>query len=200
MCWKVQQWQVSSTKNEFNLSTTKNYTILCCKLFTQYETDDVCWICSLVVSMQDGGALWFVDLTAADPFYLLPVITRYHPLGPETFHYFYCETNLDCFWTNKMMIWHYSQTWSNDHLRIATTRSLQHHFVVPFGTFIIIMTSEQRPRVNNGHYFWVPRVIVVLRFDCTQKISSESNIAQTTFQWDLWKLGSQKEGKFSYQL
>lgn len=28
-----------------------------------------------VVSMQDDGALWFVDLTAADPFYLLPVIT-----------------------------------------------------------------------------------------------------------------------------
>ena len=25
--------------------------------------------------------------------------------------------------------------------------------------------SEQRPPVNNGHYFWVPCVIVVLRFD-----------------------------------
>ncbi len=28
------------------------------------------------------------------------------------------------------------------------------------------MTSEQRPLVNNSHYFWVPRVIVVDRFDC----------------------------------
>ncbi len=28
------------------------------------------------------------------------------------------------------------------------------------------MTSEQRPPVNNGHYFWVPRVVVIHRFDC----------------------------------
>ncbi len=29
------------------------------------------------------------------------------------------------------------------------------------------MTSEQRPPVNNGHYFWVLRVAVVHRFDCS---------------------------------
>jgi len=29
------------------------------------------------------------------------------------------------------------------------------------------MTSEQRPPVNNGHYFGVPRVVVVHKFDCT---------------------------------
>jgi hypothetical protein len=28
------------------------------------------------------------------------------------------------------------------------------------------MTSKQRPPVNNGHYFWVPRVVVVHRFEC----------------------------------
>ncbi len=28
------------------------------------------------------------------------------------------------------------------------------------------MTSEQQSPVNNGHYFWVSRVIVVHRFDC----------------------------------
>ncbi len=28
------------------------------------------------------------------------------------------------------------------------------------------MTSKQRPPVNNGHYFWVPMVVVVNRFDC----------------------------------
>jgi len=26
--------------------------------------------------------------------------------------------------------------------------------------------TEQRSHVNNGHYFWVSRVVVVLRFDC----------------------------------
>jgi len=30
-------------------------------------------------------------------------------------------------------------------------------------------TSEQRPPVNNGHYFWVPKVIVVHKFDCNSK-------------------------------
>ena len=31
------------------------------------------------------------------------------------------------------------------------------------------MISEQRPPVYNGHYFWVPRVVVVPRFDCNDK-------------------------------
>ena len=32
------------------------------------------------------------------------------------------------------------------------------------------MTSEQRPPVNNSHYFGVPRVVVVHRFDCTYSV------------------------------
>ncbi len=28
------------------------------------------------------------------------------------------------------------------------------------------MTSEQRPPVNNGQYFWVPKVVAVDRFNC----------------------------------
>ena len=31
------------------------------------------------------------------------------------------------------------------------------------------MTSEKRPPVNNGHYFWVRRMVVVYRFDSTNK-------------------------------
>jgi hypothetical protein len=30
--------------------------------------------------------------------------------------------------------------------------------------------SEQRPFVNNDLYFWVPRVVVLHRFDCTQSL------------------------------
>ncbi len=33
------------------------------------------------------------------------------------------------------------------------------------------MTSEQRPPVNNGHYFGVPRVVIVHKFDCSLKIA-----------------------------
>jgi hypothetical protein len=35
-------------------------------------------------------------------------------------------------------------------------------------------TSEQRPTVNNGHKFWVPRVVVVRRFDCIQEVYVKS--------------------------
>ncbi len=31
------------------------------------------------------------------------------------------------------------------------------------------MTSDHRPPVNNGHYFWVPRVAVLRKFDCIAK-------------------------------
>jgi len=30
------------------------------------------------------------------------------------------------------------------------------------------MTSEQRPLVNNGQYFEVPRVVIVHKFDFTE--------------------------------
>jgi hypothetical protein len=48
------------------------------------------------------------------------------------------------------------------------------------------MTSEQRPTVNNGHYFWVPRVVVVHRFDyifgyfCCLSINTNSNFVDKT--------------------
>jgi hypothetical protein len=42
-----------------------------------------------------------------------------------------------------------------------------HKYEVPIDTFITEITSEQRPSVNNEHYFWVPIVNVVYRFDCT---------------------------------
>ncbi len=53
-------------------------------------------------------------------------------------------------------------------------------------------TSEQRPPVNNGHYFCVPRVVVEHRFDCTRnfhvgrqdqvwKIFEERSFCQTFF-------------------
>ena len=60
----------------------------------------------------------------------------------------------------------YSQTWVNEHLRIRPPAYNDHHFGVPFWIFITSMTSEQRSPVNSGHYFWVPRVVVVHRFDC----------------------------------
>ncbi len=56
-----------------------------------------------------------------------------------------------------------SQIWSNDHLHHLSTaaptlksqlRSLYHK-----------PSSEQWPPVNNGHKFWVPKVVVVHKFD-----------------------------------
>ncbi len=44
------------------------------------------------------------------------------------------------------------------------------------------MTSEQRPPVNSGHCFWVPRVVVVHKFDCilthTTNTHTHSNYPQ----------------------
>ena len=57
----------------------------------------------------------------------------------------------------------YSQTWANDHLHNGQ------YFEVPFLIFITLRTSEQRPPVNNGHYFWVPRAVVIQRVDCMHK-------------------------------
>jgi hypothetical protein len=42
-------------------------------------------------------------------------------------------------------------------------------YATPFWTFTTIITSKQLPPVNNNRYFGVPRVVVVLRFDCTYK-------------------------------
>ena len=59
----------------------------------------------------------------------------------------------------------YSQTWVKDHLT-STTIILGSHF-----EFILLKwILGQRPPVYNGHYFWVPRVNVVHRFDCIRKL------------------------------
>ncbi len=41
-----------------------------------------------------------------------------------------------------------------------------HYFKSSFPHLENKETFEQRPPVNSGHYFWVPRVVVVHRFDC----------------------------------
>jgi len=61
----------------------------------------------------------------------------------------------------------YSQTWVNVQLRIGTTCQQRPQFESPLLDFYYKVTSEQGPPVNNGHYFEVPRVVVVRRIDCT---------------------------------
>ncbi len=51
----------------------------------------------------------------------------------------------------------HSQTWANDHLQIAITCLKRPRFWDPIFK-ICQCTSEQRPPVNNGHNFGVPRV------------------------------------------
>ena len=46
------------------------------------------------------------------------------------------------------------------------------------------MTSEQWPPVYNGHYFWVPRVVVVHRFNYTSDWLLDSNVNFLS----LWRL------------
>ena len=46
------------------------------------------------------------------------------------------------------------------------------------------MTFEQRPLFYNGHYFWVPRVVVVHRFNCTSDWLLDSNVSFLS----LWRL------------
>jgi hypothetical protein len=64
----------------------------------------------------------------------------------------------------------YSQTWTNGHLWITITCLQRLPFERPnFNIWIVIfynITSEQRPPVNNGHHFWVPKALFVHRFDC----------------------------------
>ncbi len=50
----------------------------------------------------------------------------------------------------------------NDNNLSPTTTILESRFPHLEGKGI----SEQRPPVNNGHYFWVPRMVVIHRFDC----------------------------------
>ncbi len=64
--------------------------------------------------------------------------------------------------------WKYSQTWANGHLTITTT-CLQRRLIWSSNlslSNIELWTSEQRPPVNNGHKFGVPRVVVVHKFNC----------------------------------
>ena len=51
---------------------------------------------------------------------------------------------------------------NSDHLPTSTTNGSP-----IFNFFKHKVTSEQQPPVNNSHYYWVLRVFVVHRFDCT---------------------------------
>ncbi len=52
------------------------------------------------------------------------------------------------------------------------------------------MTSKQRPPANNNHYFWVPRVIVEHRFDCTLKcVAKIISLDGRTNPTRLWIVG-----------
>ena len=76
-----------------------------------------------------------------------------------------------CIWVSLwgIFLYIYIQTWANGHLRRATTclpittTFLRSHFELLQHK----ATSEQRPPVNNDHYFGVPRVVVVHKFHCT---------------------------------
>jgi hypothetical protein len=46
------------------------------------------------------------------------------------------------------------------------------------------MTSEQRPIVYSGHYFWVPRVVVVHKFDCVLKYMYVPSVCPEDFLID----------------
>jgi hypothetical protein len=54
------------------------------------------------------------------------------------------------------------------------------------------VTSEQQPPVNNGYYFWDPRVVVVHKFDCTNLVAitgiSYNQVAILASHFDKLKL------------
>ena len=64
----------------------------------------------------------------------------------------------------------YSQTWANDHIRIATT-CLQRQLFLESHFELWYMTSEQRPPANNDYHFWVSKVVAVNRPYCIVEIS-----------------------------
>jgi hypothetical protein len=57
----------------------------------------------------------------------------------------------------------YNQTSASDHLSITTT--------ILWSNLELLL---QRPTVNNGHYFWVPREVVVRKFEC--RLNKEKSI------------------------
>ena len=66
-------------------------------------------------------------------------------------------------WSNYNCV--YSQTWVNDHLRIATTCLQWPPFWGPFLNF-----NKINDLSNNGQYFLVPRLVVGHKFECTYKV------------------------------
>ncbi len=65
----------------------------------------------------------------------------------------------------------------NDHLSTATTiLGFQFQFSKRKATY------EQRPHVNNGHNFWVPRVVVIHKFDCTMILRHHYNILHSAIR------------------
>ncbi len=76
--------------------------------------------------------------------------------------------NAHLYFCNKM----YSQTLANDHLQIATT-CLQRPRLSPILNFFNHKcTSEQRPPVINGRYFWVPWVLGLTAFMLIQLVTT----------------------------
>ncbi len=58
------------------------------------------------------------------------------------------------------------------------------------------MISDQRPPVNNGHYFWVPRVVVVYRFDSMlEKVTIRSRYTFLVLQKYFFPLKKQSQKK-----
>jgi hypothetical protein len=86
----------------------------------------------------------------------------------------------------------YSQTWVNDHLRITTTclRIATTILKSQFKSLQPKTTSEQRPPVNNGHKFGVPRLVVVHKFDCIKlgKVKSSSSFSEFLISLKLKKI------------
>jgi hypothetical protein len=114
--------------------------------------------------------------------YMSPCCNVYRPLLIDS------PRQVPCWFINHCGSKHI-QTWVNDYLRVATTclqRTLLMKSRSPY--LLYTATSEQRPPVNNGHNFWYPRVVVVLRFDCTSYKEKEKNIMQKRIKFGI--LGS----------
>ncbi len=74
----------------------------------------------------------------------------------------------------------YSQTWANDHLSTTTTILTSR-----FPHLDYKGTSEQRPPVNNGHNFGVPRVVVVFSLTVFDFLSLSLKVERFSMTYDL---------------
>lgn len=69
--------EISMLMREKNFNPFKSLVVPCAQIpiFVSFFTGLRQMVNTPVESMQTGGALWFTDLTAVDPYYILPVIT-----------------------------------------------------------------------------------------------------------------------------